>query len=135
MEAPRRRRRNLKRRPHHERRHFNRPGAKTDRTVFAGHPNEWISVPLGAGGAGSENGRDDGGGHSPADGSGARKREGYSGGGGFEPPSRREDDGFSEGHERVCSHERSVRQVFRVGPAGALDRAGVASSEGRAGGD
>jgi len=43
----------------------------------------------------SENGRDDRGGHSPADGADARKRERDFGGGGFKSPSRGEDDGVS----------------------------------------
>ena len=48
----------------------------------------------------------------------------------FEPPSRCEDYRISEGHERVCGHERSVRQLFHVGPTGALNCASVASSQG-----
>src|SRR6266481_3247780 len=40
---------------------------------------------------------------------------------------------FSKGYERFCSHERSVRQVFHVGPASALDGAGGAAAEGCAG--
>jgi len=36
------------------------------------------------------------------------------------------DDGFSEGHQRFFGHERSVRQVFHVGPARTIDGAGWA---------
>src|SRR5260370_42363500 len=101
--------------------------------LFAGHPGEWISVCLGAGGAGCENGGDDGDGYSPADGTGVGKREGDTGGGGFEYASGGEDHGFPEGHERLCTDERSVCQVFLVCAAGEDDSAGGAFARGRAG--
>src|SRR5882724_5659031 len=102
---------------------------------YSGHPDEWILVRLGAGGAGPENGGDDGRRHQTADGADAGKREGNCGGGGLELASRGEGDGFSEGHERFWSDERSVCQVFHAVAARAVNGAGGAFAEGCAGGN